>query len=506
MKSSPAVALLILDGWGLSSSNVHNAIALAHTPNWDKLLQDFPSSTLVAHGEAVGMPKGVVGNSEVGHLTLGTGKAWPHPRVQLDALIESGTLAEHPTWLNAVAHVKKNRSTLHLISLLSTGGVHSHLSHLAEFLGIAKDAGLKEDHVKVHGIADGRDMPPYTAFSLVEDVEGALYDLDFPQMATLSGRFYAMDRDKRWPRTERAFNAIVHAQGTRQFLATQAVKFAVAEDLSEEFLPPSVTDLTYEGINTGDAVIFLNFRPDRMTQLMEAFAEEDFPHFDRGVMPNQLYVASVVDYGSSTPVPVFIPKTQTTDTLAHTIANAGLKQFHVAESEKYPHVTYFFNGGQETPLLGEDRRLIPSRRDVETYDQAPAMSVYDVSKALIEAFHAKEHAFFVANFANVDMVAHTGKEAATIEAVEHVDKALGLIVDAAQMSGVSLLITADHGNGESMKTSDGLPNTAHTLNPVPVVFVPQGELTAGLIELKDAKTLADVRGFVERLLRLSCVL
>jgi 2,3-bisphosphoglycerate-independent phosphoglycerate mutase len=501
MTRKPAVALVILDGWGLSSSQSHNAVALACTPNWNKLEQTYSSTTLIAHGEAVGMPQGVVGNSEVGHLTLGTGQALPHPRVQLDARIEAGTLAEDPTWLKALAHVKKHRSTLHFVTLLSTGGVHSHLSHLAEFLGMAKDAGLS-DNVKVHGISDGRDMPPYTATSLVEDVEGALYDLDFPQMATLSGRYYAMDRDNRWQRTELAFNAMVHAKGKRQFLATQAVKFALAEDISDEFILPSVTDLTYEGIASGDAVIFLNFRPDRMTQLVSAFADTQFSGFDRGSLPNQLYLASLVDYGNFPNVDVIIPKTTTQDSLAHTISKAGLKQFHVAETEKYPHVTYFFNGGQEAPLVGEDRRLIPSRRDVDTYDQAPAMSVYDVAKALIKAFDSQEYAFFVANLANVDMVAHTGNESATIEAVEHVDIALGLIVDAAKLSGVSLLITADHGNGESMKTSDDLPNTAHTLNPVPLLFVPNGDLTADALNFQDAKTLADVRPLLETLLGL----
>jgi 2,3-bisphosphoglycerate-independent phosphoglycerate mutase len=311
-----------------------------------------------------------------------------------------------------------------------------------------------------------------------------------------------MDRDNRWQRTELAFNAMVHAKGKRQFLATQAVKFALAEDISDEFILPSVTDLTYEGIASGDAVIFLNFRPDRMTQLVSAFADTQFSGFDRGSLPNQLYLASLVDYGNFPNVDVIIPKTTTQDSLAHTISKAGLKQFHVAETEKYPHVTYFFNGGQEAPLVGENRRLIPSRRDVDTYDQAPAMSVYDVAKALIKAFDSQEYAFFVANLANVDMVAHTGNESATIEAVEHVDTALGLIVDAAKLSGVSLLITADHGNGESMKTSDDLPNTAHTLNPVPLLFVPNGDLTADALNFQDTKTLADVRPLVESLLGL----
>ena len=501
MTVKPAVALIILDGWGISSELSHNAIALARTPHWDKLLQERPSTTLVAHGEAVGMPENVVGNSEVGHLTLGTGRSIPHARVTLDERIETGVLGKDPTWLKALAHVKKYRSTLHLISLLSTGGVHSHLSHLAEFLSLAKDAGLN-DKIKVHGITDGRDMPPYTAMGFVEDVEGALYDLDFPQMATLSGRYYAMDRDKRWQRTEAAFNAIVHAKGKRQFLATQAVKFALAEDLSDEFIVPAVTDLTYEGMESGDAVLFLNFRPDRMTQLMSAFADPQFEGFDRGLIPSQLFLASLVDYGDFPAVDVFIPRANTQDSLAHTIANAGLKQFHIAETEKYPHVTYFFNGGQDTPLAGEDRLVIPSRRDVATYDKAPAMAVYDITKALIEAFNTQKYDFYVANLANVDMVGHTGDELATIEAVEHVDQALGLIVEAAKLTGVSLLITADHGNGESMKTHDDLPNTAHTLNPVPLVFVDPSGLGEVTLSLKEAKSLADVRPLIETLLGL----
>jgi 2,3-bisphosphoglycerate-independent phosphoglycerate mutase len=499
---SNPTALIILDGWGISEFKAHNAIHSAETPHFDALWEANPHTTLVAHGEDVGMPEGVVGNSEVGHLALGAGRVIPHARVALDEAIASESLGMHPAWQKVVAHVKTHRSTLHIVTLLSTGGVHAHLSHLAAFLNLAYEAGVYQS-LKVHGITDGRDMPTYTAMGLVEDVEGALYDLDAPQMATLSGRFYAMDRDKRWQRTEEAFNTLMHAKGKRQFMATQAVKFALADEISDEFIRPTVCDLTYEGMADGDAVLFLNFRPDRMAQLMEAFAAPAFTAFDRGSMPNNLHLASLVDYGAFPAVDVFFPKVCLTDTLAHTLANAGLTQFHIAETEKYPHVTYFFNGGQEAPLVGEERVLIPSRRDVHTYDEAPAMSVYEVARTLIQAFERKAHHFYVANLANIDMVAHTGNESATIEAVQHVDTALGLIAEAAKIAGITLVITADHGNGESMKTAEDLPNTAHTLNPVPLIVVPHGRVTASTFDMDMMHSLTDVRFLIESIICIS---
>lgn len=498
--SNPSVCLLILDGWGMSSESHGNAIKQARTPHFDALWEAYPHTLLQAHGEAVGMPLGVVGNSEVGHLTMGAGRAVPHPRLAIDHLIETDTLKTHPLWTKICQHLQQSRGTLHLISLLSTGGVHSDLSHLAEFLGLAHDAGLA-GRLRVHGITDGRDIPPYTAMGMVEDVEGALYDLDAPQMATLSGRFYAMDRDQHWTRTEAAFNAMMHGKGKRQFLATQAVKFALAEDLSDEFILPTVTDLSYEGMETGDVVLFLNFRPDRMKQIVSAFASPDFDAFDRGTRPSHLYCASLVDYGDFPQVEAFIPRICLKDTLAQRISEAGLSQFHVAETEKYPHVTYFFNGGDETPLPGETRTIIPSRRDVLTHNQAPAMRAFEISHALIEALDSKAFSFLVANLANVDMVGHTGDENATIEAVEQVDQALGLIYQACQVIGTSLIITADHGNGESMRTPDGSPHTAHTIHPVPFIWVPAPGINPETIDLSHTKGLADIRALIEQALQ-----
>jgi 2,3-bisphosphoglycerate-independent phosphoglycerate mutase len=338
---------------------------------------------------------------------------------------------------------------------------------------------------------------------LVEDVEGALYDLDYPQMATLTGRYYAMDRDERWDRTKLAFDAMVHAKGKRQFLATQAVKFALADDVSDEFVPASVTDLHYNGMENGDAVLFFNFRSDRMMQLASAFADPAFEGFDRGQLPNNLHIASLVDYGNLPAVDVFFPRATVTDTLGEYFANAGVKQFRVAETEKYAHVTYFFNGGQDIPLEGEERVVIPSRRDVATYDEAPAMRVYDVAKALIEAMASGDYQFLLCNLANIDMVAHTGNEAATIEAVEHVDQAVDLIVQAAKDQGVHLLITADHGNGERMASADGTPDTAHTMNPVPLMSIPPAyrpeQRDALQRDLEALTSLADVATLVKTL-------
>jgi 2,3-bisphosphoglycerate-independent phosphoglycerate mutase len=495
------VCLLVLDGWGLSANTEHNAIALAETPTMDRLFREFPHTQLKAHGDAVGMPKDVLGNSEVGHLTLGAGRAIPHARVKMDKLIEDGTLESHPAWEKTIAHVKKHKSTLHLAGLFSTGGVHSHLSHLAELLGLAKDAGLH--NVRIHGFTDGRDMQPFTAMGMVEDVDGALYDLDYPQIATLTGRYYAMDRDERWDRTQTAFDAMVHAKGKRQFLGSQAVKFALADDITDEFIPASVTDLHYEGMENGDAVLFFNFRPDRMIQLASAFADPAFDGFDRGQLPNNLHIASLVDYGQLPAVDVFFPREAVTNTLGEYFANADLKQFRVAETEKYAHVTYFFNGGQDNPHEGEDRCVIPSRRDVDTYDEAPAMRVYDVTKALIEAMASGDYSFLLCNLANVDMVGHTGNLEATIKAVEHVDEAVDLIVKAAKDQGVHLLITADHGNGERMAYPDGTPDTAHTTNPVPLLYVPVGFSPDSKEDVQDQlnglTSLADLAIFIKSL-------
>jgi len=495
------VCLLVLDGWGMSKASENNAIALADTPTMDRLFRDYPHTQLAAHGLAVGMPKDVIGNSEVGHMTLGAGRPVEHARVKMDALIENGELETHPVWEATIAHVKKHKSTLHLAGLFSTGGVHSHLSHLAELLGLAKDAGLND--VRVHAFTDGRDMAPYTAMGMVEDVDGALYDLDYPQIATLTGRYYAMDRDERWDRTQHAFDAMVHAKGKRQFLATQAVKFSLADDISDEFIPASVTDLHYNGMENGDAVLFFNFRPDRMKQLAAAFADPAFEGFDRGQLPNNLNIASLVDYGNLPAVDVFFPRETVTNTLGEYFANAGLKQFRVAETEKYAHVTYFFNGGQDAPLAGEERCVIPSRRDVDTYDLAPAMRVYDVTKALIEAMASGNYQFLLCNLSNVDMVGHTGKLDATVKAVEHVDEAVDLIVKAAKDQGVHLLITADHGNGERMAYPDGTPDTAHTTNPVPLLYIPvdstNQDTEALQHKLDDLDSLADIAGFIKSL-------
>jgi 2,3-bisphosphoglycerate-independent phosphoglycerate mutase len=487
--------LLILDGWGLAPADAPgNAIAQANTPHFDRLWKDYPHTSLLAHGPAVGMPEGVVGNSEVGHRTLGTGRATPHARVQLDEWMAQGQLETHPVWQDTLRHLNQTRGTLHLISLFSTGGVHSHVSHLAEFLGMAKDAGVQQ--LRVHGITDGRDMPPYTAMALVEDIEGALYDLN------------------RWDRTEQAFQAIVHGQGRRQFMATQAVKFVYTEDRTEEFIQPSICDLDYQGMERGDAVLFLNFRPDRMRQFVQALAEPDFDSFARQAVPSNLHVSSLVEACLLPAVQVYCPTLPEDNTLAKALVKAGQTQFHIAETEKYAHVTYFFNGGHEPSELGEDRVLIPSRRDVDTYDQAPAMKAYDIAQALIQAMRENPYSFYVANLANIDMVAHTGNEDATIKAVEHVDEALGLIAEAACVLGMHLIVTSDHGNGECMRTLDGGPNTAHTTNPVPFIWCPPADdapqkVSATLPrraelehQITQLKTLAEVRGFVEAVMGL----
>lgn len=495
--------LLILDGWGIQKTTHGNAIAQAHTPNWDTLWQTtqttqvFPQ-LLQASGVAIGLPPLQVGNSEIGHLTLGAGKTLTPIRVTIDTAIEENTLTINPKWQAIVTHLQQHKqATLHLVGLLSDGGVHSHLAHLAELLGMAKDANLHQ--VRVHAITDGRDVPPFSVQDYLYDVEGALLDLNYPQISTVVGRFFALDRDNRWHRTQQAFNALVYGDGKREFLSTQAIKHALEDNISEEFLPPAITELTYEGLAPNDVVLFWHFREDRLRQLAEALVNPKFPHFERPAnILNSVKVASLVNIGGSEPwannISVLFPQEAITPTLGEVVSNANKSQLRIAETEKYPHVTYFFNGGREAPFAGESRLLVASPKTVETYDLQPEMSLPTVTQQLIKALEAKETDLIVANFANPDMVGHTGNLEAAILACKAVDTALGQVLTACQATGTNLVITADHGNVEAMLTNNDAPNTAHALSPVPFIWQPFGMVATQ--PTQPMHTLADVAPFI----------
>lgn len=494
------LVLLILDGWGIANTAHGNAIAQAHTPQWDFLwqqAQNQPQGCLLqASGKAIGLPANQVGNSEIGHLTLGAGRTLHPIRVKIDEAIEANAIAKNAVWQGLVEHLKKHKqATLHLVGLLSDGGVHSHLAHLAELLGLAKDEGL--NNVRVHALTDGRDVPPFSVQDYLYDVEGALLDLDFPQISTVIGRFFAMDRDNRWHRTEQAFRALAFAEGKREFISTQAAKHVLEEAISEEFIPPAITEIGYEGFAPNDVVLFWHFREDRLRQLAEALTNPQFGEFEVSGLPHGLKVASLVALGTgdwTEKIEVLFSQEPIQQTLGEVVAKAGVRQLRLAETEKYPHVTYFFNGGAEQPFQGEDRQLIPSPRHVETYDLKPEMSLPEVTHQLVTALQGKQYGLLVANFANADMVGHTGNLPAAIAACEAVDSALEQVVQACKVSGTHLLITADHGNVEAMLTSNDAPNTAHELSPVPFIWLPANEVTEAPIQR--VETLADVTPFI----------
>jgi 2,3-bisphosphoglycerate-independent phosphoglycerate mutase len=499
--------LLILDGWGIAKNPHGNAIAQAHTPQWDFLWQQAqhqPQGCLLqASGKAVSLPANQVGNSEIGHLTLGAGRTSQPVRVDIDDTIQANTLTENTVWQSLVAHLKQHKqATIHFVGLLSDGGVHSHLAHLAELLGLAKDEGLQK--VRVHALTDGRDVPPFSVQDYLYDVEGALLDLDYPQISTVMGRFFAMDRDNRWHRTEQAFRALAFAQGKRELMSTQAVKHVLAEGISEELIPPAITEIEYEGLAPNDVVFFWHFREDRLRQLAEALTNPQFAEFNVSGLPQGLKVASFVPIGSgawSEQISVLFPKKPIEQTLGQLVAQAGLKQLRLAETEKYPHVTAFFNGGIERPFLGEERLLIPSLRHVETYDLQPEMALPAVVNHLVKALEGKRYGLIVANFANADMVGHTGNFPATVAACEAVDSALEQVVQACKQSGTHLLITADHGNAEAMLTGSDAPNTAHALSPVPFIWLP-ADGNATQAPLTQVETLADVAPFILKVMGL----
>ncbi len=479
----PRAALIVLDGWGLGDPGPGNAVALARTPVFDELWSRFATTTLTASGRAVGLPAGQMGNSEVGHLNLGAGSVVQQDLTRIDAAAESGTFADNGALREAFSGAER----VHVIGLVSDGGVHSSLEHLHALIALAESLDVPD--LVIHAFTDGRDTLPTSGAGFLEQVEAWMRESGHGRIGTVVGRYYAMDRDQRWDRVKLAYDLLVHGRAEHcADSGAQAARDAYERDETDEFIRPvRVGDEAC--IRPGDSVLGLNFRPDRMREITRALAEPGFAEFDReGAEPVARYTA-MTEYEEGWPYPVAFAPQRPQTTLSGVIAAGGGRQLHVAETEKYPHVTYFFNGGSETPYDGEERELVPSPRDVPTYDHKPAMSAPEAAAAFVEAWRPGSedgYRFGIINFANADMVGHTGVIEAAIEAVQTVDRCLGEVVEAVLESGGACLITADHGNADNMLEPDGSPNTAHSLNPVPVI------VTAPELSLRDGGVLADV--------------
>jgi 2,3-bisphosphoglycerate-independent phosphoglycerate mutase len=464
MNTPKPVVLCILDGWGLRPETAANAPALAKTPTVDHLMATCPNATLITCGSDVGLPQGQMGNSEVGHTNIGAGRVVAMDLGQIDLAIEDGSFFQNPALLDFIQTLKTTGGTAHLMGLLSDGGVHGHITHIRAAIAAIACAGVP---VALHVVTDGRDVAPKTAAAFVADITA-----DLPEnarIATLSGRYYAMDRDHRWDRVALAYEAMVHAKGESFATATDAVQAGYSADITDEFLKPAVIG-DFAGIRDGDGFFCTNFRADRAREILAAIGQPDFDAFDAGPRPALAALLGMVDYSSihTTYMTTCYPKQTITNTLGHWVASHGLTQFRIAETEKYPHVTFFLNGGVEAPEAGEDR-LMPKSPPVATYDLQPEMSAPEVTEHLTAAI-AKRYDLIVVNYANPDMVGHTGDLNAAIIACETVDSGLGRVVAALEKAGGAMVVIADHGNCETMIDPEtGGPHTAHTTNPVPVI-------------------------------------
>jgi 2,3-bisphosphoglycerate-independent phosphoglycerate mutase len=477
-RSGPLV-LAILDGWGQRDDKRGNAIAQAHLPHWDALLARSPHTLLEASGEAVGLPQGVMGNSEVGHINMGSGRVVPQGVVVINESLADGSFATNPVLRAALEHVRNSGGRLHLMGLLSDGRVHSSIEHLFALVDVAIGAGVP---IAIEAFGDGRDVPPKSMLRYVEALEEHLRKAGTPgSIAVVCGRYYAMDRDGRWDRTEKAYRAI--AEGKAEHAAATAadgVAAAYARGETDEFIVPTVVGEP-RPVRDGDAVIFFNFRPDRARQLTLAFSKPGFTEFAVHAYRNLMF-ATMTKYEEDFPNPVLFGPRPQHDTFGEVVARAGLTQLRLAETEKYAHVTYFFNGGREDVFDGEDRKLIPSNRTVPTYDLAPEMRANEITDFAVDDVRNGRHDVIIMNYANADMVGHTGVMQATIVACETIDAGIGRLADAVAAKDGVLAITADHGNAEDKIDAQGHPLTAHTTNPVPFVLVarePLGELSSG---------------------------
>ena len=466
--SKAPVALLIMDGFGINPSDYGNAIKAAKTPNLDRYFAECPNTIIGASGLDVGLPDGQMGNSEVGHTNMGAGRIVYQQLVKITKSIQDGDFFENPALTAAMQNAKDKGTALHLMGLLSPGGVHSHMTHLYGLVEMAKRFGLTK--VFVHAFLDGRDVPPSSAAEYMEEATAELAKIGVGKIGVISGRFYAMDRDNAWDRVEKAYDALVMGEGVQEDDPVQAIKNSYANGVTDEFMLPTVVAKDAR-IAEGDSVIFFNFRPDRARQITRAFVDPEFKGFERkkGYFP--VHFVCMAQYDATMPnVSVAFPPEELTLTLGEVLSKAGKTQLRIAETQKYAHVTFFFNGGEEKQFEGEERILIKSP-DVETFDLKPDMSAYEVTEAVLKEIAADKFDAIILNFANCDMVGHTGIFDAAVKAVEAVDDCVGQVTEAIIAKGGKVIITADHGNADKMMEDDGSPFTAHTTNPVPAIIV-----------------------------------
>ncbi len=495
MTDNKRVLLCIMDGWGINKDCPKDATKTAKTPNFDKLKETEKYTQINASGEYVGLPDGQMGNSEVGHLNLGAGRVVYQDLTRINKEIREGKFFENKAFKDAIEHVKKNDSSLHLYGLVSTGGVHSSFEHVKALVRMAAENGLKK--VYVHAFLDGRDTPPKSAVEFLAELEAELKKYNLPQIATISGRYWAMDRDNRWDRVEKAYNALLFGEGEKAANSDEAIKASYAKDVTDEFVEPTITNADPDSrIKDNDAIIFFNYRPDRAREITRAMTFEEFDGFNRKARRNNLYYVCMAQYDETFPLPIAYPPEKLTNILGDVLDDNGVKQYRTAETEKYAHITFFFNGGEEKSGKLETRALVASPK-VATYDLQPEMSAPQVCENVLKALDDPQYGFILVNFANPDMVGHTGVFDAAIKACETVDTCVGKIVEKAKENGVVMLLTADHGNSECMEDPQThTPFTAHTTNPVPFMLI-NGQ---GKYELKDTGALCDVAPTILQLL------
>jgi len=480
MSTPRPVALVILDGWGIATCTPTNAVCQARTPQLDGLFATYPQTTLSASGLDVGLPAGQMGNSEVGHLNIGAGRIIYQDLTRITKSIEDGDFFENPVLLEALRTIRARGGRLHLPGLLSDGGVHSHNTHLYALVRLARDHGVE---TCIHTFLDGRDTPPKSGAGYLAELEEQLRQLGHGRVATVTGRYYAMDRDNRWERVERAYRALTAGEGTACTSSSEAIQGAYAAGQTDEFVEPRVIVSDGEAVGkiaAGDGIIFFNFRADRARELTRAFTFAEFSGFDRGPRPDLSTYVCLTEYDETFGLPVAFPSESYPNILGQILAEHGKTQLRIAETEKYAHVTFFFNGGVEEPFPGEERVLIPSPKEVATYDQKPEMSALEVTDEVVRRVQSGQYDVIILNYANPDMVGHTGVLPAAIRAMETIDSCVSRVVEAVCAAGGCLLITADHGNCEQMTDAGGQPHTAHTDDPVPLLYVDPRHRNAGL--------------------------
>lgn len=476
------VILIVMDGYGITEERKGNAVYMAKKPNLDILMKEYPLNYLSASGEEVGLPEGQMGNSEVGHLNLGAGRIVYQSLTRINAAIKDGSFYKNPSYLNAINNVKENDSKLHIFGLLSDGGVHSHIKHIKAMLELAKMQGVKETYV--HAFLDGRDVPPTSAVSYIEELEAYMKEISYGKIASVHGRYYAMDRDKNWDRVQLAYDILVEAKGPHAASAAEGVTASYAAGVEDEFVIPF--NVVKEGIVAdNDSVIFANFRPDRAIEIATAISNPTLSGLDYSKGPSKVFFVSTMSYSENVKGEIAFALQKLDNMYGDVISKAGLHQLRIAETEKYAHVTFFFDGGMDKEILNSDRILVNSPK-VATYDMQPEMSAYQVTDKVLEAIAKNLYDTIILNFANCDMVGHTGVISAAVKAVETVDECVGKVVDAILDKGGVAIVTADHGNAEKMLDENGNVFTAHTISKVPVI------ITKKDIKIRDNGVLADI--------------